>query len=219
MRLIVVAIFVVLAGLARASCPSTPDPPADVHYVFLSSASYDGNMGGLSGADDLCQGLADTNPTLATYGKEARSYKAWLSDSNASPSGRFTYTEDIPYALPDGTTVADNWADFASADNHKAAISMTESCATIGGGDGGVFDDSCFARTQTKADGGLSDMGSACADWTTSDPMSEYHDLGCFHNSANEHWSQGQGDAFPMPKDCDSTIRIYCVQQALPAKR
>ena len=37
---------------------------------------------------------------------------AWLSDSTASPSTRFTRSS-VPYVLPDGTTVvANNWADL-----------------------------------------------------------------------------------------------------------
>ena len=37
---------------------------------------------------------------------------AWLSDSTASPSSRFTHSS-VPYVLPDGTTVvANDWADL-----------------------------------------------------------------------------------------------------------
>src|SRR6185369_16979862 len=49
--------------------------------VFLSSATYNGNMGGYAGADAKCQALAAAVPALAP-----KTFAAWISTSASSPS-------------------------------------------------------------------------------------------------------------------------------------
>jgi cysteine-rich repeat protein len=71
--------------------------------VFLTSTAYSGDLGGLDGADAICNDLATEVGLSGTY-------KAWLSDSFTSVSERFTHTG--PYILVDGTPVADNWVDL-----------------------------------------------------------------------------------------------------------
>jgi hypothetical protein len=73
-------------------------------FVFLTHGWYDGNLGGLAGGDAICQGAANAAGLAGTY-------KAWLSTASASPSTRFARAA-VPYILPDGTWVAENWADL-----------------------------------------------------------------------------------------------------------
>src|SRR3954468_8304546 len=54
--------------------------------VFVTSQEYNGNLGGLQGADLKCRTLAMKAGLLAT----GSVYKAWLSDNTTSPSRRFT---------------------------------------------------------------------------------------------------------------------------------
>jgi hypothetical protein len=51
------------------------------NYAFVSSQTYDGNLGGLGGADSKCQSLADAVSLPGTF-------KAVLSDSNNDVSAR-----------------------------------------------------------------------------------------------------------------------------------
>ena len=73
--------FIVLAfccSFLLTSCePST--------FVFVTEWEGDGNIGGLTAADSICQTEADDAGLPGTY-------KAWLSDSTASPSSRFCPT-------------------------------------------------------------------------------------------------------------------------------
>jgi len=46
--------------------------------VFVSSQTYVGNLGGVAGADSLCQGLATAAGLTGTF-------KAFLSDSGVNP--------------------------------------------------------------------------------------------------------------------------------------
>jgi hypothetical protein len=73
--------------------------------VFVSSTMPpSADLGGLAGADAICQSLADAH----TFGG---AFKAWLSDHAASPSTRFTLAA-VPYVLLDGTVIANNWTDL-----------------------------------------------------------------------------------------------------------
>ena len=87
--------------------------------VFLSSAVYDGAMGGLDGADAKCQALAAAAGLPGTF-------RAWLSDSTGSPSTRFTQST-LRYVRVDGVKVADDWADLTDATKLLyAPINVTE---------------------------------------------------------------------------------------------
>jgi hypothetical protein len=83
----------------------------------VSSSTQNGNLTGLFGADDLCQGLANAAGLPGVY-------MAWLSDATGSPTSRFTRAT-VPYVRVDGLSVADNWTDLT--DNRlKRPINMTE---------------------------------------------------------------------------------------------
>lgn len=68
--------------------------------AFLSSLKFDGNLGGLAGADEKCQQLAATfDPELA------HTYVAWLSDANSPAISRLT-PANLPIVLRTGLQVA-----------------------------------------------------------------------------------------------------------------
>jgi hypothetical protein len=75
--------------------------------VFVTSATYDSNLGGIAGADDKCQAEADGPASIVPSG----TYLAWLSDGTNSPNSRFTKSSH-PYVLPDGTRIAENYTDL-----------------------------------------------------------------------------------------------------------
>ena len=74
---------------------------------------YNGSLGGLSGADATCQGIANFNP-LSQGGK----WMAWLSANGTGNSVRERfYTSKsqysaYPYGLLNGVLIADNWVDL-----------------------------------------------------------------------------------------------------------
>jgi hypothetical protein len=84
-------------------CPST--------RVFVTSAYtptdfLDGNLGGIAGADALCQSNAAAAGLTGTF-------KAWLSDGASDPAS--TFTQVGPYVKLYGTSlvlVANDWADL-----------------------------------------------------------------------------------------------------------
>jgi len=74
--------------------------------IFVTSAVYSGNLGGLAGADSDCQ-------TLAAAANLTGTYKAWLSDGTATAAARLTHSSGT-YVLVDGTAVASGWTQLAS---------------------------------------------------------------------------------------------------------
>ena len=156
--------------------------------AFVSSSLQNANLGGLAGADAICQKLASASGHPGTY-------LAWLSDSTNSPSSRFTRAT-APYALVDGTNVADSWADLTSGTlNH--AITKTELNTTIAGG---------FVWTHTLPDGtaGGSVPNQTCSNWTSATD-SGFGDMGTLQTAGG--WTAG---GFSK---CNQTIRLYCLQQ------
>jgi hypothetical protein len=86
----------------------------------VTSTTYDGNLGGVTGADSKCQTRANAVGLGGTY-------KAWLSSgTGGSPSTRLSKAGG-PYRLPVSlTTIANNWAQLTSG-TLQHAISGTES--------------------------------------------------------------------------------------------
>ncbi|MDD4997504.1 MAG: hypothetical protein PHI99_05100 [Syntrophales bacterium] len=80
----------------------TPQP----NIAFVTSTSYDGNLGGLAGADQKCQVLAEA------AGLPANVYKAWLSTSAVDAKGRLGSARG--WVRKDGKPFADTVADIVS---------------------------------------------------------------------------------------------------------
>jgi len=159
--------------------------------MFISSVDMNGNLGGLRGADATCQ-------ARATAARLPGTYKAWLNDSNESPSTRFTQSTR-PYVRVDGQVVANNWDELTSGAIQN--VLLDEKGAP--GGD-------TLAWTNTLIDGTAGGMGGAnkhCSDWTTSAP-------GPFANNGNpglftdKRWTQNSATACE-----DTAARLICVQQ------
>lgn len=182
--------------------------------VFVTSLKYDGNLkgssaSGLAGADDKCQQLADSvDPPLPG------AYKAWLSDSTASPSTRFRCTaancSTEGYVLVDGVTVvASDWADLTTCDSGNGpcldhVIDHTEQNALIGSQND--------IWTHTNTDGTAGGAGNVhCLDWSSNDP-GQSGDMGtpiAGHGDAT--WTRF------ITRLCPGTsvngARLYCFQQ------
>ena len=78
--------------------------------VFLTSTTHQGDLGGLDGADAICQALADTAGIGVT-----RRYRAWLASGDGSPDTLFIRSAS-PYVRTDGATVADDYTDLTACD-------------------------------------------------------------------------------------------------------
>jgi hypothetical protein len=74
------------------------------NIVFVTSAIYTRDLGGLDGADSNCRTRAITQGLSGTF-------KAWLSGIEGSAASRLVQSE-LPYVRTDGVVIADNWTDL-----------------------------------------------------------------------------------------------------------
>ncbi|MBY0278552.1 DUF4215 domain-containing protein [Candidatus Binatia bacterium] len=111
--------------------------------VFQTSTYFFGNtIGGLDGADLLCQTHADSASLPGTY-------KAWLSSQTVSAADRLAHATE-PYVRVDGQIVAVNWNDLTDG-THLIGMNITETGS-----------DHVGERVWT----GTSASGSAISGWT-----------------------------------------------------
>jgi cysteine-rich repeat protein len=165
----------------------------EVRIAFTSSTLHTGDLGGLAGADAICNMLALDAGLPGTY-------MAWLSTGVESPATRFTQST-VPYVVPTGNVVAADWAslidgglDFALARTETGANSPNT--AVMCGGSARL------ARTGTD-DFGMPGT-STCLDFSSSLP----NDMSIVGRSANmAQWSNCGEQA------CDVMMPIYCFQQ------
>jgi hypothetical protein len=166
--------------------------------VFVSSTLYDGNLGGLSGADSKCQ-------SLATAASLKGAFKAWLSDSTSSASSRLTHAT-TPYVLVDSTVVAKNWTGLTSG-TLLHAIDLTETGQTPSKGTYGCSSDpSVWSHTDTSG-ASLTNTGS-CSDWQSTTATTTHAGSSLYTSWAWTNACQIGGTGV-----CAKTAALYCVQQ------
>jgi hypothetical protein len=86
---------------------SVADAAPKQYRAFVSSTTPTGNLGGIAGADALCN-------SLATAAKLGGTYRAWISVSGADAIDHITSTG--PWHLVNGQLVAANKAELTSGD-------------------------------------------------------------------------------------------------------
>ena len=130
-------------------------PPAPKR-VFVTSGTYEAfALGGLAGADSICNAAAAAASLPGTY-------MAWLSNTTDGPATRFATHHTGAYELVDGTVIADDWADLTDG-ALLAPIDVDETGAQV----------SDFAWTNTRFDGTPHCTSSSptaaceCTDWST----------------------------------------------------
>jgi hypothetical protein len=195
---------------AASGLDASPDVASDViagpsKFIFVSSETYTGDLGGLSGADAKCQALAEAASLPGTY-------KAWLSDGFTSAATRLTHSTG-PYTLPDGTLVANDWGQLTSG----SLISYIEETETGGlpppsntecncvGADAGPA--SAAAWTDTDYTGALVDSSLDCDNWTST--VSVNSDWGAVYPPSAGDWASACS-GYP---GCSGLASLYCLEQ------
>jgi hypothetical protein len=194
----------VLVGFLHTGAIVCEVPGQGAKTVFLSTFRMHATFNGqptLAGADARCQ-------QSATAANLPGTYKAWMSNSAISAADRLTRAT-VPYALPNGTVVADNWADLVDG-TLAQPISMTEYGDVIPPSSSQVW-------TGTNGDGSAAAL--SCHDWTreTEQICGYYPKYFCYSNALFGHvgdasrsdaaWSNAAEQA------CNTDARLYCVQQ------
>ena len=161
--------------------------------VFLSSTKQSGRLGGLKGADDVCQVLAEG------AGLPGR-YMAWLSDTTGSPASRFTRAT-VPYVRVDGQSVADNWADLTDGRLIRT-INVTEQGTVLG-----PPSSNTWVWSNTTSSGERRAGVNHCENWTNGMSAGAYGNTGD-PRSLDTEWTDRDFQG------CPTSVRLYCFQQS-----
>ncbi|MBI3783775.1 MAG: hypothetical protein HY270_10250 [Deltaproteobacteria bacterium] len=183
----------VVAGIPSAVPTPTPSLTATAtptatpigKIIFVTSTVYDGNLGGVAGADAKCAARAAAGGLSGTY-------MAWLSTTTSSAASRLNH-ETGPYRLLSGTQVAANWNDLTDG-SIATAIVEDENNTTL---------------TSVEVWTGTTYIGTSdsfnCNDFTSS-ASSGVGMVGLLITS-NSNWTNYTNVS------CDSAGRLYCIQQ------
>ena len=175
-----------------ANAPKDPEgrKPTDPLRVFVTKATFSGDLDGTSGADTKCNDAA-TAAKIAPKGK----WVAWIS----VPGGQ-TIKEHVtdpagtlPYQLLDGTSVAKKAADLLEDPGLPLhAINVTESEEKVGG----------HVWTATKKLGAAAT--NACLAWTNAGAD---HKGNTGDTAGDATWTE-----LPDAETCDSMNHLYCFE-------
>lgn len=158
--------------------------------VFTTALTHNGSLGGLLGADKICQ---DDATTAGVKG----AFKAWLSLGTgiANVNGRFVKST-TPYRRRDGIAIAMSYAQLVGTGGVLAPLGMTAT--------GTSLPNPGFAWTDTGQNG--SDNGTGdCNGWNTGagGTLGNTGDL----TSLTASWTQSSS------RSCDMLGRLVCFEQ------
>ena len=172
-----------------------------VRRVFVTSQAYSGDLGGLAGADAICQLHATTAGLYGTF-------KAWISDESQSASSRLAHSA-APYVLVDGVTVvAHGWSELTSG-GLKHAIEVNEFGGPPPEVTLGCGATAAWVWTGTSSGGQLFAPGQTCAGWTGDSAALL---LAGDAHSSDAAWTQKCSGGPPEP-NCTQTAALYCIEQ------
>jgi hypothetical protein len=175
-------ITVPISGTVSLKCFSST-----TKIVFVTSGIYSGNLGGLSGADGICQSLAAAASLPGVY-------MAWLATNEGSPATRFNRTTGN-YVLPNTQIVAHGWSGLSQT--LLTPINVTEQNQTL----------DSWVWTNVNSDGTAITTDSAghdcCGAWSGTG-LDGYVGI----SSETSFWSFGDTGF-----GCANQFPIYCFEQ------
>jgi hypothetical protein len=167
--------------------------PALSKKVFVTSTTYQGNLGGISGADAICQARASAGGVANPL-----KFKAWLSDGVPTNAiSRFTFNG--PWARLDGVKVADDKTALTAS-----GTSTTPLFTAIPQTEAGVYvlAETYSVWTGTGTDGNAA--GPNCVSWGSS-LITDSATIG------DAHTSDGWWTNFTTTT-CDQYSALYCFE-------
>ena len=164
--------------------------------IFVTSQLFDGDLGGLAGADAKCEAAASE----AGLTREGTTWVAWLSDANEAAGSRIgpAFTGWYVRLSEPPTAVAEGTAKFMSND-HLRPIMFDEH--------GQSMMDTIFVWTNTYPDGTPVQADKSCMSWTTDSGVSGKAGE---KTQLDAGWSF-KGDEHP----CSFDLPLYCDERGL----
>lgn len=188
-KLSVVTVFLILivsCGVQEGGDQKDGISDSD-HRVFVTSSTYNGNLGGFAGADSRCKEAADNS------GLE-RTYKAIVSTSTSDAEVRLNITGGV-YMFTNSSTrvlIASSGVDLwgATTVDLLNSINISEIYSSI------ISD----VWTGTNSEGGQM-ATDTCSDWASTAGNGFYGNP----TKVNADWVEDS------PDNCSSTKHLYCI--------
>jgi hypothetical protein len=171
--------------------------------MFVTPSVYEGGkLGGLSGADTICE-------MVATAGGLTGTFSAWLATDTETPATRLTHSTGN-YKLVDGSLIAAGWSDLVDGQiAHAIDLAPDGSTPTASGACMGgdtptqTWTNVAFDGTEAVADfNGVQHQ--SCAGWTD---LSADGSLGLITGTDPSWTDEG------CSVQCTGLAALYCVQQ------
>ena len=182
-------------------CRTEPSTTGDC-VVFVTSDVHDGNLGGLEGADAICQRRARSAGLNGTF-------RAWLSDSSTSAAERLTHSA-VAYIDVRGRLIANDWEDLTDGSLERA-ITVDENGVDWDADRGHCGLTIWFATAWTGTAINGSSKAPFCTDWTSDAPLEiDSGHVGHYCYDSEAWTDQSFGDT---RRGCSSETSLYCFQQ------
>jgi hypothetical protein len=166
--------------------------------IFVTSTLHTGDLGGLAGADGICQGLADAAGSIVPEGE----YFALLSTEDVTSSTRFGPITG-PFIRPDGVLVAAGFAELFGAIGSTTARDLINSVSIDEQGEEHIS--TTWTTTSASGTPELDILGplSACSAWTSTENFARVG-VSLFKDN---RWLNFENN------NCDTPNAFYCVQR------
>jgi hypothetical protein len=178
-----------LALAQQPAQPQTPPPPMSF-FVTSAGSGHGANLGGLAGADKICQ-------TLATAAGSTKTWHAYLSTGGPNAVNARDRIGNGPWYNAKGEKIANNLADLhgdtlelARLGNNLGKISgLTEKGATINGRGDTPNQHDMLTGSQTDGTAFKDTADHSCGNWTSE--ATGTAQLGHFDRSGanNQSWN------------------------------
>ena len=189
--LILFGITMVLSSCGGSGSGSGDDDSNISHRIFVTSSTYNGNLGGLIGADIICT-------TVAGFGGISGSYRAVMSSSTESANTRLDIDGAVYMKTAAGNVTVATSGDRFWNNDLANPINVDENEATLGAMQG--------PWTGTNPSGGTSGIGLTCTDWSIGN-NSVLGSTGDTSTTASALWVNANGFT------CEEMRPLYCIEE------
>jgi len=195
---------------------TAPTRPLNNGYFVLTSAEWDGNLGGLVGANDKCYNDLTANNWM---GKTTASANGQLTRMNikaficTSPGGSGNCTNGVPFATyyfaRSGEPAAGGASFMADASGFGPGNNANWGPLNYFFSSAEFWSDRSAISTTRWGDGDIAWMswgGDVCANWT-SNSSSKFASFGSVANTGYARWA---GNGYGSGRTCNSLLRLVC---------
>ena len=108
---------------------SSPPPPRDFLYAFVTDETFNGNLGGVSGAKNKCSFAANTGGLEELKGLK---WNAWISTGTINAIEQFDDGDkNLPYYLPDDIKLVDSLNTLTMSQSLLHELNINESGSIV----------------------------------------------------------------------------------------